>query len=149
MAVGLALLVSALVSPRQSLATDVIPGTPEWYFFLPVGITVTVGSFNGTAVLQISQLDPNLNVVNSIVNITVYPKESVEFSAPSRGFYQIELTQGPQLSKGIPVVIDETGVPLDLLTSGIALVITACLPLVFTTRWFQDIVGRRRKVPIK
>ncbi len=95
------------------------------YFFTPSEITVTFGPFDGNVRLIVSALDRNVNPETPIVNITAHPKETVEFTIPSRGFYQVLLYRGPGNSTSIDLTIREEGIPYDLLQAGLGVMVTS------------------------
>lgn len=132
--IGLALVASALLTPPAEVAGNSIINSPESFFLIPVQTAVTVGSFNGSATLTISPMDSNNNTQSPIVNLTVYPKETVEFSTPARGFYQLELVNNAESNLSVPLSVDQSGIPLDLLASGLILLIIGSLLFAFLRR---------------
>ncbi len=140
--VGLALLASSLLLPPASLYGNADVGLGNMYFFLPVEVTITLGSFNGTATLLVSPYYENANLAPPIVNITVYPKESVEFSVPARGYYLVEVANSTAGVQSLQVNVNESGTPLDLVLAGSALVAAGAVLSLFS--WGS---GKGRKDP--
>ncbi len=84
--------------------------------------TVTLSSFNGSALFTVSPVGPNLSPLTPIVNVTVTAKETVAFSVPARGFYQMELSGQPAATPDYAISVIQSGVPLDTLLAGVVLV---------------------------
>jgi len=121
--IGLALMTSSLLIPFRNEEGYLPVNTPQLDFFLPASTSLTLASFNGSAKLVISPVDSSLNPGVPIVNITVHPKESVSFDVPARGFYQIVLVGPPGSTQNISYLLFQSGIPLDILSAGIFLVI--------------------------
>lgn len=121
-AIGLALIASALLTPYQTEGGNYYVNSPQLEFFLPVPTSLTLASFNGSVRLVVSPVDSSLNPGSPIVNITVYPKETVLFDVPARGFYQVVLVGLAASTESINLTLSQSGIPLDLLSAGSVLV---------------------------
>jgi hypothetical protein len=150
---GLALVASALHTPSantQITQTYPVPGgfPPPTFFFAPETISVTISSLNVTqAQLVILPLQGNLNPSpEALVNVTVVAKDIVTFDVPTRGYYEIDFVQNSGASLNVSFIVDEGGIPKDLLYSGIVIsVIGTGLTLYFRRKETRE---SRRHTPL-
>ena len=134
--VGLAIILVALQTPEASLNLTAPAGTEinQVYFFQPTTLSISISALQGNATLLVQPVNYNSSSGSPVVNVSVIAQDIVTFSVPSRGYYVVAFSDVNGSIPAVSYVVDESGIPPDLLTAGIVLMgIAGILYLILLT----------------
>lgn len=125
--VGLVVLIAALQMPLASINESIPAGAAgsepnQVYFFQPMTLTISISQLQGNATLVVQPVNYDSALGNPVVNVSVVEQDIVIFTIHDRGYYEVTFTIPNGSVPAVSYVIDESGVPSDLLVSGITLV---------------------------
>lgn len=117
----------AFQSPSTSLYQTNAPGSAasETYFFSPTTVSISISQLQDSATLLVQPINYDATSGNPIVNVSVVAQDIVTFPIPYRGYYLVSFVYGNGSSPAVSYVLDESGLPYDILISGVALMAVA------------------------
>lgn len=123
--IGVVLLLVAIQTSSASLDETISTGTQagQIYFFQPMRVSISISQLQGNATLLVQPINYDTSLAKPIANVSVIAQDIVTMLIPNRGYYDVSFVYGNGSSPAVSYVIDESGMPTDLLDAGIILIV--------------------------
>lgn len=146
--IGIVLLLVAIQTPSGSTEETIPSGSQasQIYFLQPITVSISISQLQGKATLLVQLMNYDSAPGSPIANVSVVAQDIVTFRVSSRGYYDVSFYYRNGSSPAVSYVIDESGVPPDLLVTGmilIALAGTLYVAAIFKTKGISRLVKTR------